>query len=142
MKYVVTAFLLHKDTLFLIKHRRLQRWLPVGGHVNKDETFDQALLREIKEETNLSPEIISYQSLNFTSSSALKNPFFMFSDGDETVLEYVGRIDDIADLKLQKEEIVDARCFSRDEIKTKECFAHLREKALFAFDIATNNLTK
>lgn len=51
--YVVTAFIVHKDKVLLIHHKKLDRWLAPGGHVELDEDTDQALSRELKEETGL-----------------------------------------------------------------------------------------
>jgi 8-oxo-dGTP pyrophosphatase MutT (NUDIX family) len=45
--------------VLLLKHKKLGVWLYPGGHVEKEETPDQALVREVKEETGLEIEIIS-----------------------------------------------------------------------------------
>ncbi|MCX6709315.1 MAG: NUDIX domain-containing protein [Candidatus Woesearchaeota archaeon] len=50
---VVSAYIFNQDKVLLIHHKKLNLWLPVGGHIDKDETPDEAILREIKEETPL-----------------------------------------------------------------------------------------
>ena len=57
LDFVVAGYIFHKKKVLLIHHRKLDLWLPVGGHIEKDETPDDALRREIKEETNLDIEI-------------------------------------------------------------------------------------
>ncbi len=39
--------------VLLHRHKKLERWLPVGGHIESDENPEQAALREVKEETRL-----------------------------------------------------------------------------------------
>ncbi|MCF7799313.1 NUDIX hydrolase [Candidatus Woesearchaeota archaeon] len=110
--------------------------MPVGRHVEEQETFDKALRRELKEETNLSAKIISYYPPTILSSS-LNNPFFIFADNDETILEYIGFIEDFSVLKIEENEIDDVRCFSKEELASEPFLEHIKEKALFALDCLT-----
>ena len=57
--FVVSAFLVHKDCVLLIHHKRYNEWLPLGGHVEMDEDPEQALLREIQEESGLRVRILA-----------------------------------------------------------------------------------
>ncbi|HTE57165.1 MAG TPA: NUDIX domain-containing protein [Verrucomicrobiae bacterium] len=57
--FIVTAFVVYEDTVMLVNHPRYGRWVPMGGHVELDEDPDQALQREIAEETGLEVEILS-----------------------------------------------------------------------------------
>lgn len=42
-----------KTKMLLIFHKKLQKWLPPGGHIESDESPDMAVRREILEETGL-----------------------------------------------------------------------------------------
>lgn len=57
--FTATAFIVNsrKQTL-LIRHKRLGRWMPPGGHIHDDETPEDAARRECKEETGLDVEIL------------------------------------------------------------------------------------
>jgi 8-oxo-dGTP pyrophosphatase MutT (NUDIX family) len=45
--------------LGLIDHPRLGRWMIMGGHVERDESQEQAVLREVGEESGLSVRLIN-----------------------------------------------------------------------------------
>ncbi len=57
--FTATAFVIDsKQRVLLLWHKRLGRWMPPGGHLNENETPEDAAKRECKEETNLDVEII------------------------------------------------------------------------------------
>lgn len=45
---VIGAFLIHNNKVLLIHHKKLNLWLPPGGHIEKNETPDDAVKREFK----------------------------------------------------------------------------------------------
>lgn len=51
--FTVAIFVVQEDRVLLIHHRKLNRWLPLGGHIELDEDPEQAALREAKEESGL-----------------------------------------------------------------------------------------
>ena len=53
---VATAYLVRDGRTLLHKHRKLGLWLPPGGHVEPGETPDEAVRREVREETGLEAE--------------------------------------------------------------------------------------
>lgn len=56
--FVVSIYIVYKNTVLLVFHKQHQRWLPVGGHIELDEDPEQALFREVKEECGLDIEIL------------------------------------------------------------------------------------
>ena len=51
--WTIVAYVVHGGRVLFIFHKELQKWLPLGGHIELDEDPDQALLREVKEESGL-----------------------------------------------------------------------------------------
>lgn len=51
--FTVAVFVLWRNHVLLHWHRKLNRWLPPGGHIEPDELPDEAALREVLEETGL-----------------------------------------------------------------------------------------
>ncbi len=56
--FTVAIFVVADAKVLLIHHRQLDKWLPLGGHIELDEDPEQAALREAKEESGLEVELI------------------------------------------------------------------------------------
>ena len=58
-EFVVEGYVIKDNSVLLVYHKKIGMWLPPGGHIEKHETPEEALVREIKEETGLEVEIIN-----------------------------------------------------------------------------------
>lgn len=56
--FTVAIFVVSRDKVLLIHHRALDKWLPLGGHIELDEEPETAALREAFEESGLEVELI------------------------------------------------------------------------------------
>jgi len=54
----VTGFVVHEGTVALHWHRKLEMWLPAGGHIEANEDPVQAVLREINEEFGIVASVL------------------------------------------------------------------------------------
>jgi 8-oxo-dGTP pyrophosphatase MutT (NUDIX family) len=59
--FTISAIIVHpnKDKILFCYHPRYSYWLFPGGHIELDETPDEALLREVKEETGLDVTVLA-----------------------------------------------------------------------------------
>ncbi|HVV00173.1 MAG TPA: NUDIX domain-containing protein [Verrucomicrobiae bacterium] len=55
--FTVAIFVVRGRQVLLIHHRKLNRWLPLGGHIELDEDPEQAAVREAREESGLEVEL-------------------------------------------------------------------------------------
>ena len=121
--FVVNAYIVNNDRVLLIFHKKLQRWLCIGGHIELDEDPEEALLREIKEECGLEVEILAQKPEgNFRENKFLYTPNYIDShklnpDGKHRhiALTYFCRA--LSDkFTLAKDEHEDIRWFREDEL--------------------------
>ncbi len=74
--FTATGFVVQGDRTLLHWHKRLQQWMPPGGHIEPDEDPVQAVLREIREETGVAAEVIpSGPTLPFPHPNQLQPPY-------------------------------------------------------------------
>jgi len=55
--FTATIMVVFDNKILLHMHKNLSLWLPVGGHIDRDELPEEAALREAKEESGLDVEI-------------------------------------------------------------------------------------
>lgn len=55
--FTVAIFVVQNAKVLLVHHRKLNRWLPLGGHIELDEDPEIAALREAREESGLEVEL-------------------------------------------------------------------------------------
>ena len=56
--FTVAIFVVCDEKVLLIHHRKLDQWLPLGGHIELDEDPEMAALREAREESGLEVELL------------------------------------------------------------------------------------
>lgn len=76
--YATEVYIVFENNVLLIHHKKLNKWLPVGGHIELDENPEEGLLREIQEECGLEVEIYG-NKLDFSSNDvkSLYPPTFL-----------------------------------------------------------------
>ena len=57
LDFTVSVFVVYRDKVLLADHRQLDKWLPLGGHIESGEDPEQAALREVREESGLRIEL-------------------------------------------------------------------------------------
>jgi len=138
---VIGAYLIHENRVLLTHHRKLDRWVPPGGHIEKDETPDEAVKREVKEELNLDVEILNRNDVpeegNVTRQLAV--PFYVnvhnVGDHEHACFFYLCVPKNPEDLKIKKDELNDSRWFSPEELEEDHIPPDVRNIAKKAFEL-------
>ena len=91
--FTVAIFVVHDEKILLIHHRKLDKWLPLGGHIELDEDPEQAALREAKEESGLNVELLGERPPTTSPGTrALLAPRFLDIHRINETHEHIGMI--------------------------------------------------
>lgn len=76
-EFTATTYIFHNGEVLLIHHKKFNKWLPPGGHVEENETPPEAAKREALEETGLEIEFITQENLwlNFWNANSIERPY-------------------------------------------------------------------
>ena len=121
--FTVAIFVVHQDKVLLIHHRKLNKWLPLGGHIELDEDPEIAALREAKEESGFDVELVGDRPpTTEPGTRALIAPRFLDIHRINDTHEHIGMIywarPRGGDLALAVEEHHDIRWCSVAELDT------------------------
>ena len=91
--FTVAIFVVHEGRVLLIHHRKLDKWLPLGGHIELDEDPEQAALREAREECGFEVELLGERPpTTEPGTRALIGPRFLDIHRISETHEHIGMI--------------------------------------------------
>jgi 8-oxo-dGTP pyrophosphatase MutT (NUDIX family) len=91
--FTVAIFVVHDGKILLIHHRKLDQWLPLGGHIELDEDPEQAAVREAQEESGLDVELLGERPpTTGPGTRALITPRFLEIHRINETHEHIGMI--------------------------------------------------
>jgi 8-oxo-dGTP pyrophosphatase MutT (NUDIX family) len=140
-QFVATGFVVQDGKTLLMLHRKLNMWLPPGGHIDPGETPDEAVIREIKEETGLDAEIVSEKGPEKKGVRALFRPAVIQLEDIPDPKGFHQHIDLIyfcrvtgGELQLAEREAKNMRWYSAAELEVPEISSEVRTTALRALE--------
>ena len=91
--FTVAIFVVEAGKVLVIHHRKLNHWLPLGGHIELDEDPEQAALREAREESGLEVELLGERPPTTSPGTrALIAPRFLDIHRINPTHEHIGMI--------------------------------------------------
>lgn len=135
--FCATACIVSKEEkkVLFIHHKKLNKWLFVGGHIEENEDPETAVIREVKEETNLDIELLGERyprEVDFVKPFALQRNI-VSDDHIHIDICYVALVKDKTKIKAKEDEVLNYRWFSEEEILSED-FDTFPEKKQMAID--------
>ncbi len=91
--FTVAIFVVSNGKVLVIHHRALNKWLPLGGHIELDEDPEAAALRETREESGLEIELLGERPPTTGSGTrALVAPRFLDIHRISATHQHIGMI--------------------------------------------------
>lgn len=138
----VGACIVFDKKILLMLHTKLGKWLFPGGHIESNETPDDAVLREVKEETGLNFKFLQFSPLAQTSGELKKLSIPIHAnlhnvgDHNHYCIYFLGTTDSPTFIK--NKESKELRWFSAKELKKLENVPeHIRKTALYAIELVS-----
>ena len=97
--FTTSVYILKKAQILLLMHPKLKKWLPPGGHIEKNETPIEAARREVDEETGLRVTFLSDEHVwvNRWNAKSFERPFLCLLEeipphGDQAAHQHIDLI--------------------------------------------------
>ena len=86
-EFTASCYIFDDEKIILVFHKKFNKWMPPGGHLEPNETPQEAAIRESFEETGLEIELCSNTDEHFSSENAqeLTRPYMCLL---ENIAEY------------------------------------------------------
>ncbi len=132
--FCASAFIIDPYTkkILLIKHKKNRRWTQPGGHIEGNETPEEAALREVYEETGLRVRLLGERfprEDDFIRPLGIQKNRRTTSDGETHMhidIIYAAVPNDDSKEQLNREESDAIRWFSRNELENIDCFPDIK----------------
>lgn len=138
LHFCATACVVNKDdnTILFIHHKKLNKWLFVGGHIELNEDPETAVQREVKEETNLDITLLGER---YPRKEDYIRPFALQKNvvKDDHIhmdLFYIAIANNPEQIKAKEDEVLNYKWFTKEEIVSSN-FDTFPEKKKMAIDV-------
>jgi 8-oxo-dGTP pyrophosphatase MutT (NUDIX family) len=141
-KSFASGYLVKDGKVLLVHHKKFNKWTPPGGHLEENETPDQAVIREWKEELSLDVEVLPAHESAFAGDSnatPIPMPFHIDLEREGFDVPHVGyffyvKLQGSSDISIQTEELHDAGWFGKEDLPGLATFDQVRALAAYAID--------
>ncbi|MEK6910417.1 MAG: NUDIX domain-containing protein [Nanoarchaeota archaeon] len=123
--FVATIYLVNSDHKVLLSwNKNMQAWIPVGGHVDPGETPEDAITREVKEETGFDFEFFQKEKRENTGNTHYVRSHLLQIDtvphhNKHINFVFLGKCKNNYE-KLETDEQEKLKWFTKDELKAEE----------------------
>src|SRR3989338_1718778 len=133
-EFLSTVFVVRDGKVLMAWNKKVSNWIPIGGHIEKNELPCSSVIREAKEESGLEIEVIS--PFDRSKTANLVQPVHIHldhikPDHEHINLIYFGIVKGGECFKID-DEGKELRWFSKEELQQEEMLPSVKEWALEA----------
>ena len=138
--FTATTYVVYKKKVLLHFHKKLNRWLPVGGHIEENELPEEAALREIEEESGLIAILYNPDKpIGVSDVRQLSRPMHILLEDIEQFHKHIDFIyyaySETDKLQPQDGETANLKWFSMDEINKLDAMENVKALSLEAINL-------
>ena len=132
--FCASAFIIDPITkkILLVKHKKNRKWTQPGGHMEANETPEEAALREVYEETGLRVRLLGERfprEDDFIRPLGIQRNRKTLDDGETHMhidIIYAAVPNDDSNILINSDESDDLAWFSREELEYIDCFPDIK----------------
>jgi len=142
-EFISTVFVVNNGKVLMTWNKKVNNWVPIGGHIEKNELPCNSVIREAKEESNLDIELVSYnenQTVNLVQPLNIHLDHIK-EDHKHINLTYIAKIKPESPecLKID-DEGKELRWFSKEDLENEiTLIPEIKEWAIEAINTLKNN---
>jgi 8-oxo-dGTP pyrophosphatase MutT (NUDIX family) len=142
-KSFAAGYLVKDGKVLLVHHKKFNKWTPPGGHIEENETPAEAVVRELKEETSLSVEVMPAYKNGFKSDlncAPMPMPFHIGLYREDFDVPHIGYfffikvLDGNYKLKVLESESLGLGWFGLEELKDLETYNQVKLECKYAIE--------
>ena len=128
-EFCASIFVINPDTkkILLVKHREFKKWVQPGGHLEHNETPEEAAVREVYEETQIKVKVLGER---FPREDDFIRPLGIQCNRKDGYMQIdvlyfgvpIGNTEPVVD----DDETIAARWFSREELEELNVFEDIK----------------
>ncbi len=135
-EFLSTVFVVRDSKVLLTWNKKINTWIPVGGHIEPNELPCASVIREAKEESGLDIELISPYDRSKTSN--IVQPVHLHldhikEDHKHINLIYFGIVKG-GELLKESDEQTPLKWFSKDDLEKEALLPNVKEWAIEALN--------
>lgn len=139
-QFVATVYIVKEDKVLLVRHRKYNKWVAPGGHLEPNELPSEGAIREAKEETGLDVRLFSQDNvtIDWWNAKSLPRPYLCLQEEvpafkDQPAHQHIDFIfvgEPVSGTEQEKQDETDGlRWFTLEEIETLEGDVEIFEEA-------------
>jgi len=135
-EFLSTVYVVKDGRVLMTWNKKVNSWVPLGGHIEANELPCESVIREAKEESGLDVRLVSPYDQSKTAN--LVQPVHVHldhirDDHEHINLIYFGTVTG-GELLGESDEQTPLRWFSKDELEKEALMPSIQEWALEALD--------
>ncbi len=135
-EFLSTVFIVKDKKVLMTWNKKVNNWIPIGGHIEANELPCSSVIREAKEESGLDIELVSPRdkSKNSNMIQPIQIQLDHIKDDHKHInLVYLGLVKQGECFKLD-DEGKELRWFSREDLEKEDLIPNVKESAIEALN--------
>lgn len=138
-EFISTVYIVRDGKVLLTFNTNVNKFIPLGGHIEENELPCGSVIREAKEESGFDIQLVNAREIK---NRDLTQPLAIGldrikPDHHHINISYIGKITGGEQLK-ESDEGTELKWFSPEELKNLETMENIKEEALKAIEIMKN----